>query len=88
MNHRHRKLLHALFSHPMPSNLDRREVEGLMTELGADLDHTHHGRLMIKHEGHSVSMHASEHDLSKDDVHHLKKFIELCGVDPARDFPV
>ena len=88
MNHRHRKLLHALFSHPLPANLDRREVESLMSEIGASVDHSGHGRLLFRHAGHSVSIHASEHDLSKDDVVHLKKFVEACGIDPARDYPL
>ena len=88
MNHRHRKLLHSLFAHPLPSNIDRREVESLLAELGAELDHTNHGRLMVSHAGHSVSFHASERDLSKDDVVHLRKFVEACGIDPVRDYPV
>ena len=88
MNHRHRKLLHALFSHPLPTNLDRHDVETLLGEIGATIDRTSHGRLMIKHEGHSVSLHASERELSKDDVVHLKKFVEACGINPERDFPI
>ena len=51
-------------------------------------DHSGHGRLMIRHGGHSVSLHASEHELSKDDVSHLKKFVEACGIDPVRDYPL
>ncbi len=88
MNHRHRKLLHALFSHPMPANLDRHDVETMLSEIGAEIDRTNHGHLIASHAGHSVSLHASERDLSKDDVNHLKKFIGACGIDPARDYPL
>lgn len=88
MNHRHRKLLHALFSHPLPTNLDRHDVETLMAEIGATIDRTSHSRLMIKHAGHTVSLHATERDLSKDEVVQFKKFVEACGINPARDYPL
>lgn len=87
MNHHHRKTLHALFSHPIPSNIDRRDVESVMRELGAEIDHSGHGRLQIKHGGHLATLHGSEHSLSKDEVVHVKKFVEAIGVDPARDYP-
>jgi hypothetical protein len=32
--------------------------------------------------------HAPHHHLSKDEVVQLRKFLETCGIDPARDFPV
>jgi hypothetical protein len=88
MNHRHRKVLHSLFSHPLPSNVHLHDVEGVLRDLGADLTHSGHGRLNVSYKGHNASFHGSDHGLSKDEVSNMRKFIEICGVDPARDYPL
>jgi hypothetical protein len=38
--------------------------------------------------GNTATFHGADHGLSKDEVHNLKKFIEACGVEPARDYPL
>jgi len=88
MNHSHRKVLHSLFSHPLPSNIHLHDVESVFRELGADLGHTGHGRLSISLNGKSASFHGSNHGLSKDEVVNIRKFIESCGIDPAKDYPI
>jgi len=88
MNHSHRKVLHSLFSHPLPSNIHLHDVESVFRELGADLGHTGHGRLSISLNGKSASFHGSNHGLSKDEVVNIRKFIEACGIDPAKDYPI
>lgn len=82
MNHHHRKILHALFAHPVSANIGLREVEGVLAELGAELSHTGHGRLAMKLAGHSHTVHAATHALSKEDVIGVRKFLEACGIDP------
>ena len=42
----------------------------------------------ISLKGHTAVFHAAHHHLSKDEVVQLRKFLETCGIDPARDFPV
>ncbi len=86
MNHKHRKVLHSLFSHPLPSNVHLHEVETVFKELGADLGHSGHGRLMVTMNGNSATFHGADHGLSKDEVVNLKKFFERCGVEPERDY--
>ncbi len=88
MNHRHRKVLHSLFSHPIPSNIHLHEVESVFKELGADLSHTGHGRLNVALNGNNATVHGSDHGLSKDEVSSLRRFIETCGIDPVRDYPI
>lgn len=88
MNHRHRKILHSLFSHPVPGNIHLHDVETMFRELGADTGHTGHGRLNINLNGKAASFHGAGHGLSKDEIGHLRKFIGSCGVDPARDYPL
>lgn len=88
MNHKHRKILHSLFSHPLPSNIHLHEVESVLREMGAELSHTGHGRLSVSFNGKAAQFHGSDHGLSKDEVSNMRKFIESCGIDPARDFPL
>ena len=88
MNHRHRKILHSLFSHPLPSNIHLHEVESVFKDLGAELSHTGHGRLSVHMNGQSATFHGADHGLSKDEVSSLRKFIETCGIDPQRDYPL
>ncbi len=88
MNHRHRKVLHSLFSHPLPSNLHLHEIEHVFKELGADIGHTGHGRMTVTLNGKNTTFHGSDHGLSKDEVTSLRHFIESAGVDPVRNFPL
>ena len=88
MNHTHRKLLHNLFSHQLPSNIRLHEVEHVFKEMGAELSHSCHCRLMVNMNGKTATFHGADHVLSKDEVRNMKKFIESCGVEPARDYPL
>jgi hypothetical protein len=38
--------------------------------------------------GHTAVFHTPQHHLPKDEVAQLRKFIEACGIDPARDYPL
>ncbi len=88
MNHKHRKLLHALFAHPVSSNLDPKQVHAALVELGADVSHGGHGQVIVKLNGHSHGFHDSHHSLSKEEVGGLRHFLHEAGVDPARDYPL
>jgi hypothetical protein len=87
MNHRHRKLLGAVFAHPISANLDGREVEHLLGELGAELHHTRNGRLGAKLNGHSISLHTNSHSLAKEEVVQLRRFLEACDITPETAAP-
>ncbi len=88
MNHKHRATLHALFAHPVSSNIDPKLVKSVLESLGADITHGGHGQMMVKLNGHTHGFHDTHHSLSKDEVSSLRKFLEGAGVDPARDFPL
>lgn len=83
MNHRHRKILHALFAHPVSANIHSGDVEAVLAELGAELDHSHHGRLTARLNGHQLSMAHASHALSPDQVRQVRKFLEDGGIDPS-----
>ncbi len=87
MNHRHRKVLQALFAHPVSSNIDFREVMHVLEELGAEVDNKSGNRVGVKLDGHSVAFTAAHHTLPKEEVAQIKKFLETCGVDPVK-YPI
>lgn len=86
MNHRHRKTLHALFAHPISSNIDFKEVTHVLEELGAEIDNKSGNRVGVKLNGHSVAFTHAHHSLPRDEVIQIRKFLETCGINPA-DYP-
>jgi hypothetical protein len=88
MNHHHRKLLHAIFAHPVSANLDPRQIHAALAEAGVEVTHGGHGQTILRCNGHSQGMHEAAHSLAKEEVVELRKFLTAAGIDPARDFPL
>ena len=88
MNHRHRKILHTLFAHPINANIAMKDVESVLRELGADINAAHSGKIHIALNGHSANFSHAGHSLPKQEVTKVRKFIETCGIDPQRDYPI
>lgn len=84
MNHKHRKTLHALFAHPVSANINFRDVVHLLEDLGATVDNKSGNRVGVKLSGHTAAFVHSHHDMAKDEVAHLRKFLATCGVDPVQ----
>ena len=87
MNHKHRKVLHAIFAHPVSSNLDFKEVMHVLEGLGAEVDNKSGNRVGVKLSGHSVAFSHAQHSLPKEEVVQIKHFLEQCGVKPD-EYPV
>jgi len=83
MNHHHRKILHSLFEHPISSNIAFKDVEHVLTELGAEFDSRSGDRVSIALNGHSAVFHRAHHSVPKDEVMDLRHFLKDCGIDPA-----
>ena len=88
MNHKHRTTLHALFAHPMSSNIDPKIVKSMLDELGAEIIYTRHNHVLVTLNGFTHGFHDIHHSLPKDEVAALRKFLTDAGVDPARDYPL
>jgi hypothetical protein len=88
MNHHHRKVLHALFAHPMSANIDPKHVQTVLAELGADITHGGHGQVLVRLNGQGHAFHDSRHSLSREEVGQIRKFLAAAGVDPERDYPL
>jgi hypothetical protein len=87
-NHKHRKILHSLFAHPISGNISLKQVESVFQELGAKIEERQHSKIAVKLNGHTVAFQHAKHDLPKQEVQQIKKFIEGCGIDPVRDYPI
>lgn len=87
MNHHHRKTLHALFAHPISANIDLKKVIHVFEELGAEVENRSGNRINIRLNGHSASFGHAQHDLPKEEVVQLRKFLETCGIKPT-DYPL
>ncbi|MEQ1650084.1 MAG: hypothetical protein ABL898_16005 [Hyphomicrobiaceae bacterium] len=87
MNHRHRKILHSLFAHPVSANIAFNDVVHTLEELGADIENKNGNRIGVSLNGHNVAFVHAQHSLPKEEVIQIKKFLETCGVDPAK-YPV
>ena len=88
MNHHRRKVLHALFAHPVSSNIDPKHVAAVLEDLGAEVSHGGHGQIKVTLQGRTHGFHDTRHSLSKEEVGALRRFLEEAGVDPGRDFPL
>ncbi|MCU0888924.1 MAG: hypothetical protein MUC64_13100 [Rubritepida sp.] len=88
MNHRHRKVLHGIFAHPLNHNLDPRAVENVLEDLGAELHHTGHGALAVKLGEQQGSFHLGSHAMAGEEVMRLRKLLTAAGVAPERDYPL
>ena len=87
MDHRHRKVLHAIFAHPVSGNIDFKNVEHLLVELGAEIENKTGARIGVTLNGHTVALHHAHKSLPTGEVAQLRKFLETCGIDPV-DYPV
>lgn len=88
MNHKHRKIVHTLFAHPISGNISLKQVESASQELGAEIEERQHSKIAVKLNGHTVAFHHAKHNLLKQAVQQIKKFIVDCGIDPTRDYPL
>jgi len=86
MNHRHRKVLQALFAHPVSANIDFREVEAVLNELGAEIDNRSGSRVGVTLKGHTVVFHHANHSVPKEEVAQIRKVLIDCGISPEQ-FP-
>ena len=84
MNHHHRKILHALFDHPISANIAFKDVERMLGELGATLDPRSGDRVAVTLNGHTAVFHNAHHSVPKDEIVNIRHFLNNCGIDPAQ----
>ncbi len=87
MNHHHRKILHSLFDHPVSANIAFKDVERMLSDLGASIETRSGARTAVTLNGHTGYFHTAHHSIPKDEVVGIRNFLKTCGVDPE-NYPV
>ena len=87
VNRHQRKVLHAIFAHPVNANLDLKDVTNVLTGLGAEIDAKAKSRIGVTLNGRSTILHLTSDSLLKAEVMQIRKFLESCGI-AAEAFPV
>jgi hypothetical protein len=82
MNNRHHRTLEAIFAHPISANIDFKDVESMLSDLGAEIDNRSKARIGVTLNGHTAAFHHAHHSLPKDEVVQIRHFLEKCGVSP------
>jgi hypothetical protein len=87
VNHHQRKVLHAIFAHPLNANLETKDVVNVLSGLGAEIDAKSKSRLGVTLNGRTMVLHLASHSLLKAEVMQIRKFLESCGI-TADAYPV
>lgn len=86
MNHHQRKVLHAIFAHPVNANLEMKDIETVLNGLGAEFAPKTKSRIGVRLNGKETVLHLANHTLMRGEVIEVRKFLEACGVS-AGTFP-
>lgn len=84
---KHRRTLEALFSHPINTNLEWKDIEHMLVYLGFEVDITkkHHAKIKGA-QGEEVVVILPHHEsqlYNPDEVVKIRHFLEAQGVTPA-----
>jgi hypothetical protein len=82
MNHHHRKTIDALFAHPISTNIGFKEVVRALEGFGAKIESKSGNRIGVTLGGHTAAFTHVNHDLPKEEVVQLRKFLTAAGVTP------
>ncbi|MDH3582937.1 MAG: hypothetical protein OER86_01840 [Phycisphaerae bacterium] len=86
MNHKQAATLARIFEHPIQTSIEWGRIGHMLEALGAELDHTHHGKIKVRLNGHTATFTQPHHqkELSdKSELMALRHFLEEAGVTPA-----
>ena len=84
MSHKHAKVLKEIFTDPVSGNLHWRDIESLLTHLGAEMQQ-HGARIHVflnKREGILHRPHKSSVS-TKQEIRQIREFLACAGVTPA-----
>jgi len=85
MSHKHATLLRAIFHDPVSGNIHWREIESLLSHLGATVETGHGARFRVVLNRMEIFLHHPHHSnvFGKPEVKHLREFLARAGVSPS-----
>lgn len=85
MSHKHANLLRSIFQDTHGANIHWREVESLLTHLGATIEPSHGARFKVTLNGVTDFLHHPNHnECTRDHIKHLREFLAHAGVTLAK----
>lgn len=85
MSHKHAAVLRSIFQDPLPANLQWREIESLLNNLGAEISPGHGARFKVLLNGVEGTLHHPHHGntMSRQDLKVLREYLGHAGVSPS-----
>lgn len=85
MSHKHLSLLRTLYQDPINTNIHWREIESLLTHLGAHIEPAHGGRFRVVLNRQEGFLSAPHHNstCSRELIKHLREYLGHAGVSVA-----
>ncbi|HJV24798.1 MAG TPA: type II toxin-antitoxin system HicA family toxin [Aromatoleum sp.] len=85
MSHKHINLLRTIFQDPISANIHWREVESLLTHLGATIEPAHGARFRVVLNRMEGFLHHPHHgsECGRQDIKQLREFLAHAGVTPS-----
>jgi len=86
MSHKHESLLRSIFEGPVSGNVHWREVESMLTHLGAKVEPHHGASFRVVLNGVEGVLHRphNSNTCSKQELRHVRDYLTSAGVDPLQ----
>lgn len=86
MSHKHLTLMRSIFHDPISGNMHWREVESLLSHLGASVEPAHGARFRVVLNGVEGFLHHPHNSstCTKQDIKHLRELLSHAGVSLAQ----
>ena len=86
MSHKHESLLRSIFEGPVSGNVHWREVESMLTHLGAKVEPHHGASFRVVLNGVEGFLHRphNSNTCSKQELRHVRDYLTSAGVDPLQ----
>ena len=83
MSHKHENLLHSIFHGPVSGNVHWRDVEAMLTHIGATVEPHHGASFRVLLNGVEGFIHRPHNSptCSKDELRHLRSYLASAGLE-------
>jgi hypothetical protein len=85
VSHKHEQLVRAIFHDPVSGNIHWREIESLLSHLGASIEPLSGARIRVMLNRAEGILHRPHHGntLGRQDIQHLREYLARARVTPS-----
>jgi hypothetical protein len=86
MSHKHESLLNTILTGPVSGNIHWREVESMLTHLGAKIEAHHGSSFRVVLNGVEGFLHRPHNNntCTKQELRHVRDYLESVGIKPIQ----